>query len=36
MIKLSRTMPQGIEMCRGHPESMEKCAEVAQPGRALG
>jgi hypothetical protein len=36
MIKLSQTMRQGIEMCRGIPKSMEKCAEVAQPGRALG
>jgi hypothetical protein len=30
MIKLSR------KMSRGKLKSMEKCAEVAQPGRALG
>lgn len=31
-----RDMRQKAIMSRGIPRSMVKCAEVAQPGRALG
>ena len=35
MIKLSDLLRRS-KMCRGKSKGMDKCAEVAQPGRALG
>lgn len=36
MITLPQKTGENKEMFRGHPRTMEKRAEVAQPGRALG
>ncbi len=36
MITLPQKTGENKEMFRGHPRTMLKRAEVAQPGRALG